>query len=60
MLAAAVAVSTVLRMLALLLKYPPLSRRRLDVLRAKLAACRRLLRDLWRPATTQATKEGLS
>jgi len=46
-LAAAVAVSTVLRMLALPLKYPPLSRRRLDVLRPKLAACRQLLKALW-------------
>ena len=42
-LAAVVAVSTAARMLALPLKYPPLSRRRLAVLRPKLAACRRLL-----------------
>ncbi|HEY7676233.1 MAG TPA: glycosyltransferase family 2 protein [Candidatus Methylomirabilis sp.] len=42
-LVAVVAVSTAARMLALPLKYPPLSRRHLAVLRPKLAACRRLL-----------------
>jgi GT2 family glycosyltransferase len=46
LLAAAVAVSTAGRMLGLLLKHPPLSRRRAAALGAKLAACRRLLRAL--------------
>lgn len=50
-LAAAVALSTLLRMLALPLKYPPLSRARAGTLRAKLAAARRLLRELRRAAT---------
>lgn len=48
-LAGAVAVSTVLRMIALPIKYPPLSRRQREMLRPKLAACRRLLGDLARP-----------
>ena len=56
-LAAAVAVNTVLRMLALPFKYPPLSRRRLDVLLPKLAACRRLLGALCPPATRRASTE---
>lgn len=51
-LAAAVALSTVLRMLALPLRYPPLSRRRAGTLRAKLGAAGRLLRELGRVATS--------
>jgi GT2 family glycosyltransferase len=47
-LAAAVAVSTVARMLALPLKYPPLRKGQREVLRPKLAASRRLLVELWR------------
>jgi len=46
-LAMAVGVSTALRMVALLLKYPPVSRHRREILRPKLAACRRLLEALW-------------
>jgi GT2 family glycosyltransferase len=56
-LAAAVAVSTVLRMLVLLLKYPPLSRRSRTILRPKLSACWRLLRNLFLPAIRQAARE---
>jgi GT2 family glycosyltransferase len=51
-LAAAVAASTVLRMLALPLKYPPLSRRGCTILWPKLSACWRLLGDLPRTATS--------
>jgi GT2 family glycosyltransferase len=58
-LAAAVAASTVLRMLALPVKYPPVSRRRLDVLLPKLAACRRLLRALFPSAIGRASTETL-
>jgi GT2 family glycosyltransferase len=53
-LAAAIAVSTLARMLVLPLKYPPLSRRQIRLLRPKLAACRRLLADLPRWATAGA------
>jgi len=56
-LAMAVLISTVLRMLALPLKYPPLSRRRLDTLRPKLAACRRLLGELCPLAAARASTE---
>ena len=45
-LAAAVAASTALRMLALPLKYPPLSRHGRAILGPKLSACCRLLGDL--------------
>lgn len=58
-LAVAVAVSTVLRMLALPLKYPPLSRRSRTILRPKLSACWRLLGDLFRPATPRTPTEVL-
>jgi GT2 family glycosyltransferase len=58
-LAAAVAVSTVLRMLALLFKYPPVSRQRLDLLRPKLAACRRLLGSLRLPEINRTSAETL-
>jgi N-acetylglucosaminyl-diphospho-decaprenol L-rhamnosyltransferase len=53
-LATAVTVITVLRMLALPLKYPPLSRRSRTILRPKLSACWRLLGDLFRPTIRQA------
>jgi GT2 family glycosyltransferase len=43
LLAGAIAVGTAGRMVGLLLKYPPLSRRRAAALGPKLAACRRLL-----------------
>lgn len=56
-LKAAVLVSTGLRMLALPMKYPPVSRRRLDVLLPKLAACRRLLGALCPPAIRRASTE---
>jgi len=56
-LAAAIALSTIARMLLLPLKYPPLSRRRREILRGKLAACRRLLRQLWRPPTGRTPQE---
>ena len=56
-LAAAVAVSTVLRLLALLFKYPPLSRRSRTILRPKLSACWRLLGDLFRPAIRRTVRE---
>lgn len=49
-LAVAVAVATALRMVALVVKYPPLDRRRAGLLGAKLAACARLLRALPRAA----------
>jgi N-acetylglucosaminyl-diphospho-decaprenol L-rhamnosyltransferase len=49
-LAAAVAASTALRMLALPIKYPPLSRRGRAVLAPKLSACCGLLGDLPRSA----------
>jgi N-acetylglucosaminyl-diphospho-decaprenol L-rhamnosyltransferase len=58
-LAVAVAASTVLRMLALPLRYPPLSGPRREILRGKLAACRRLLQQLWRPPTGRAPRETL-
>jgi GT2 family glycosyltransferase len=58
-LAAAVKVSTVLRMLALPVKYPPLSRRRLDALSPKLAACRHLLGAIHAPAIVDASTERL-
>jgi GT2 family glycosyltransferase len=45
-LRAAVAASTLARMAALLVKYPPVDRRRVSSLRAKEAACARLLRSL--------------
>ena len=48
-LAAAVVLSTVLRAAALPVKYPPLSRRQLDLLRSKLSACRCLLASLLMP-----------
>ena len=56
-LAVAVAVSTVLRMLALPFKYPPLSRRSRTILRPKLSACWRLLGDLFRPAIRRTVRE---
>ena len=58
-LAVAVGASTVLRMLALPLKYPPFSGPRREILRGKLAACLRLLRHLWRPPTGRAPREAL-
>jgi GT2 family glycosyltransferase len=45
-LAAAVATSTLARMAALPLKYPPMSKERVALLRRKLAACRRVLAGL--------------
>ncbi len=45
-LQAAIALATVSRMVALLVKYPPLDRRRAALLQAKEAACARLLRAL--------------
>jgi GT2 family glycosyltransferase len=45
-LRAAVVASTLARMAALLVKYPPVDRRRVSSLRAKEAACARLLRSL--------------
>lgn len=57
LLAAAITVSTVLRMLALPFRYPPVSRRRIEVLRPKLAACLRLLGHLRRWAAG-SPKEG--
>jgi GT2 family glycosyltransferase len=56
-LAVAVAASTLLRMLALPVKYLPVSRRRLDLLRLKLAACRRLLAGLVSPAIRRTSTE---
>jgi GT2 family glycosyltransferase len=53
-LAAAVAVSTVGRMAGLLVKYPPFDRRRAALLRAKEAACARLLRSLPAAAAARA------
>jgi GT2 family glycosyltransferase len=49
-LVAAIALSTLGRMAGLALKYPPLDRRRAALLRAKEAACMRLLRALPRVA----------
>jgi GT2 family glycosyltransferase len=49
LLAAVVALGTAVRMLVLVVKYPPLGRRR-SLLAAKLAACARLLAALARPA----------
>ncbi len=54
-LAMAVGVSTVLRMVALLLKYPPLSQQGRSILRSKLSACCRLLGNLLRRATPRAS-----
>ncbi|HKB24337.1 MAG TPA: glycosyltransferase family 2 protein [Methylomirabilota bacterium] len=53
-LRAAVALSTLGRMAALPLKYPPLDRRRAALLVAKEGACARLLRGLGAPAATRA------
>lgn len=58
-LAVAIAASTILRMLALLFKYPPVSPRGLDLLCPKLAACRRLLGALIPPAISGASTERL-
>ena len=58
-LKAAVALNTVARMLALPFKYPPVSRRHRDLLRPKLAACRRLLGDLNRPVEDRPPQEVL-
>jgi N-acetylglucosaminyl-diphospho-decaprenol L-rhamnosyltransferase len=58
-LSAAIALSTVARMLVLPLKYPPLSRQRSDLLRGKLAACLCLLGQLWRPPAARTTNEAL-
>ncbi len=58
-LAGAIALSTLARMLVLPLKYPPLSRQRFELLRDKLAACCRLLGRLWRPPTQRLPKEAL-
>jgi GT2 family glycosyltransferase len=58
-LSAAIALNTVARMLALPLKYSPLTRQRREILRGKLAACCRLLRQLWRPPTGRASTETL-
>jgi hypothetical protein len=44
-------------MLALPVKYLPVSRRRLDLLRLKLAACRRLLAGLVSPAIRRTSTE---
>ena len=49
LLAGTVALSTALRMLGLVVKYPPLGARR-TVLAEKLSACRRLLAALARPS----------
>jgi hypothetical protein len=49
LLAGTVALSTALRMLGLVVRYPPLGARR-TVLSEKLSACRRLLAALTRPA----------
>ena len=57
LLAAAIAVSTAGRMLGLLVKHPPLSRRRAAVLGPKLAACRRLLGALRGSATGRRPAE---
>lgn len=56
-LTVAIALSTAARMLCLPLKYPPTSRQSLDILRPKLAACRRLLGELRRPAIPRAPLE---
>jgi N-acetylglucosaminyl-diphospho-decaprenol L-rhamnosyltransferase len=56
-LAVAVAVSTVLRMLALPLKYPPLSRRKRTLLLSKLSACLRLLGSLFHPTIRRTATE---
>jgi GT2 family glycosyltransferase len=53
-LRAAVALSTLGRMAALPLKYPPLDRRRAALLRAKEGACARLLRALGPDASVRA------
>lgn len=58
-LAFAVALCALSRMLALPLKYPPLSRRRRAALRPKLAACRLLLGRLWRSETAREPAEAL-
>lgn len=57
LLAAAVALSTVARMACLPFRYPPLTRRGLDLLGPKLAACRRLLGRLWRGAASRTPAE---
>jgi N-acetylglucosaminyl-diphospho-decaprenol L-rhamnosyltransferase len=59
-LAVGVAVGTVLRMLALPFKYPPLSRRRVNLLRPKLAACACLLKALRHSARFRPSAEVLS
>jgi GT2 family glycosyltransferase len=56
-LAAAVTLNTVARMVCLPFKYPPLTRQGLDLLRPKLAACRRLLGYLWHKATARTPAE---
>jgi len=53
LLAGTVALSTALRMLGLLVKYPPLGSRR-TVLSQKLSACNRLLAALARPAMVRS------
>ena len=53
-LTAAVALSTVARMAALILRYPPLDRRRAALLSTKEAACAHLLRRLWPSAAARA------
>jgi len=53
-LRAAVAASTLARMAALAAKYPPLDRRRAESLRAKEAACARLLRALRSPRAVRS------
>jgi GT2 family glycosyltransferase len=57
LLAAAVALSTVARMVGLPIKYPPVSRQALDLLRPKLQACRQLLGDLMRPTIPRTPTE---
>jgi N-acetylglucosaminyl-diphospho-decaprenol L-rhamnosyltransferase len=49
LLAAAVMLRTVIQMLGLVVKYPPISSIRASMLVSKLAACGRLLRALWTP-----------
>lgn len=56
-LAAAVALGTLARMVALLFKYPPVPRERRELLRSKLSACGRLLRQLRSPLAESIAPE---
>lgn len=57
LLAAAVTLSTLARMVCLPFKYPPLTRQGLDLLGPRLAICRRLLGHLWHGETARTPAE---